>query len=54
MVRYPMLNLIMETQIFVRITWYDFTVAVAREESNACLKHTMGSSSACSIDFEAV
>lgn len=49
-----MLNLIMATQIFVRITWYDFTVVVPREESNACLKYAMGSTSSCSIDFEAV
>lgn len=53
-VRHLMQNLIMATQISVSITLYDFTVVVPREESNACFKYTMGSSSACFVDLEAV
>lgn len=54
MVKYLVLNLIMASQILVRITWYHFPIVVPRGESNACLKYIMGSSSACSIDFESV
>lgn len=53
-VRHLMQNLIMATHISVSITLCDFIVAVPREESNACFKYTMGSSSACSVDLETV
>lgn len=53
MVRYPMLNFIMATQIFVRIILGDSIVAVPKE-SSACLKYTLKSSSACCIDFKAI